>query len=78
MRVEKQEIVKFENGGLQLEVPISVEEDTVWLNWNQISELFDRDIKTIGKHINNIFKEDELDSVTVIEKFATNALDVKI
>lgn len=53
---------------------ISVEEDTVWLNRNQISELFDRDIKTIGKHINNIFKEDELDSVTVIAKFATTSL----
>lgn len=77
MRMEKQEIVKFENGELQLDVSISVEEDTVWLNRNQISELFDRDIKTIGKHINNIFKEDELDSVAVVAKFATTALDGK-
>lgn len=41
---------------------------TVWLNREQLSQLFDRDIKTIGKHINNALKE-ELDRSTVA-KFA--------
>jgi ketosteroid isomerase-like protein len=43
----------------------------------QISELFDRDIKTIGKHINNVLKE-ELKDISVVAKFATTATDGKI
>ena len=34
-------------------LPVAVEQETVWLNRNQMAELFGRDIKTIGKHINN-------------------------
>jgi hypothetical protein len=41
------------------------------LNRNQIAILFNRDVKTIGKHINNIFKEGELDKKVVVAKFAT-------
>lgn len=67
--VKKNEIVLFEDNDIKLEVPISPEEDTVWLNRNQMAELFDRDVKTIGKHINNALKE-ELDNSTVA-KFAT-------
>ena len=52
-----------------------VEQDTVWLNRNQMAELFDRDVKTIGKHINNALKE-ELDS-SVVANFATTANDGK-
>ncbi|HEL1198689.1 TPA: virulence RhuM family protein, partial [Streptococcus equi subsp. zooepidemicus] len=47
----------------------------VWLNRNQLAALFDRDVKTIGKHINNALKE-ELDS-SVVAKFATTASDGK-
>lgn len=59
----------FVNGDLQIDVTVMPDKDTVWLNRNQIAILFDRDIKTIGKHINNALKE-ELDSSTVA-KFAT-------
>ncbi len=48
----------------------------MWLNRNQIALLFDRDIKTIGKHINNALKE-ELSSEAVDAKFATTASDNK-
>lgn len=65
----KNEVVKFVNGSLELEVKVSPDENTVWLNRNQIAELFDRDVKTIGKHINNALKE-ELDDSTVAN-FAT-------
>ena len=61
------EIILFENQNVKLEV--NVKDDTVWLNREQLSKLFDRDIKTIGKHINNALKE-ELDNSTVA-KFAT-------
>lgn len=66
---ERQEIVLFEDDGIKLEVPVSPDQDTVWLNRNQMAELFERDVKTIGKHIGNALKE-ELDDSTVA-KFAT-------
>ena len=63
------EIIRFVNGDLQLDVTVSPDNETVWLNRNQLAQLFDRDVKTIGKHINNALKE-ELDDSTVA-KFAT-------
>lgn len=45
-----------------LSLDVRVENETVWLNRNQIALLFDRDVKTIGKHINNALKE-ELDGI---------------
>ena len=65
--VMKNEIVLFENQNVKLEV--NIKDDTVWLNREQIAKLFNRDIKTIGKHINNALQE-ELDYSTVA-KFAT-------
>ncbi|MCC7575932.1 MAG: virulence RhuM family protein [Methanomethylovorans sp.] len=50
--------------------------DTVWLNRNQMAVLFDRDVKTIGKHINNALNE-ELQGFPVVAKFATTASDGK-
>lgn len=61
------EIILFENQNVKLEV--NMKDETVWLNREQLAELFDRDVKTIGKHINNALKE-ELDNSTVA-KFAT-------
>ena len=63
----KNEIIIFEDQNVKLEV--NMKDETVWLNREQLSKLFNRDIKTIGKHINNVLKE-ELDSSTVA-KFAT-------
>lgn len=53
------------------EISVQFEKDTVWLNRQQLSILFDRDIKTIGKHINNVFSEGELDKSPTVAKFAT-------
>ena len=69
----KNEIILFENQDVKLEV--NVKDDTVWLNREQLAMLFDRDIKTIGKHINNALNE-ELDN-SVVAKFATTAKDGK-
>ncbi len=55
--VSTNEIVLYQpNGTVQMEVRLC--DDTVWLNRNQIATLFDRDIKTIGKHINNALREE--------------------
>ena len=59
-----------------LSLDVRVENDTVWLNRNQLALLFDRDVKTIGKHIKNALKE-ELDGLSVVAKFATTASDGK-
>ncbi|MBU1657454.1 virulence RhuM family protein [bacterium] len=68
-------IVIYSDG--EIELNVSVENETVWLNRNQISELFDRDVKTIGKHIGNIFSDGELEKLAVVANFATTASDGK-
>ena len=60
----------------EVRLEVRLEEDTVWLNRQQLSELFGRDIKTIGKHVNNALKE-ELATIPVVAKFATTASDGK-
>ena len=70
----KNEIVLFENQGVTLEV--NLKDETVWLNTEQIAELFDRDYKTIRKHIKNALQE-ELANQEVVAKFATTAADGK-
>ena len=62
------EIVKFVNGNLELEVNVSPEKETVWLSANQMSLLFDRDEKTIRKHINNVFKDEEVERKSNTQK----------
>ena len=64
------DIVIFETEDHQVKLPVTIEDETVWLNRNEMSELFDRDVKTIGKHINNALKE-ELENQVVVAKFAT-------
>lgn len=63
----KNEIIIFENQNVKLEV--NMKDETVWLNTEQMAKLFDREYKTIRKHINNALEE-ELDNSTVA-KFAT-------
>lgn len=76
MSTDKQiEIYQSEDGQTQIEVHL--EADTVWLNRQQLAELFGRDIKTIGKHINNVFREGELPKDSVVANFATTAADGK-
>ena len=72
----KNEIIKFVNGNLQLDVTVLPEKETIWLNRKQLAQLFDRDVKTIRKHINNALKE-ELSDGMVVAKFATVQADEK-
>lgn len=55
------EVVIFKDNEIELNVNISTEENTVWLTANQMALLFDKDEKTIRKHINNVFRDKELD-----------------
>ena len=69
-KIMENEIVLFETEDKSITLPVQVNADTVWLNRNQLAELFGRDIKTIGKHIGNALKE-ELKESEVVAKFAT-------
>ena len=60
-----------------LHLEVRLENEMVWLNRQQMAQLFDRDVKTIGKHINNALSE-ELQEISVVAKFATTAADGKI
>ena len=66
MDEKKNEIILFENQGVKLEV--NLKDETVWLNTEQLAQLFDRDYKTIRKHINNALNEELKDEV-VVAKF---------
>ena len=68
----KNEIVIFENQNVRLEV--NLKDETVWLSLEQISKLFERDRTVVLRHINNIFKEGELNKEEVIAKFAHTTL----
>lgn len=75
MESSKGEIVMYQpDETIRLEV--RVENETVWLNRQQIAALFSRDVKTIGKHISNALHE-ELEGESVVAKFATTASDGK-
>ena len=71
----RQELILFQSSDEKVSIPVMLDQDTVWLTRLQLAELFDRDVKTIGKHINNALKE-EVDS-SVVAKFATTAADGK-
>lgn len=73
----KDEIALYQLDKLTEHIEVKVEHETVWLNRQQIALLFDRDVKTIGKHIVNVLQE-ELKGFSVVAKFATTAADGKI
>ena len=59
-------IVVYNTG--ELEVNVSIEEETLWLNQKQLGELFNVEIHTINYHIKNIFKQKELEKIPTIRK----------
>ncbi|MBK5211250.1 MAG: virulence protein RhuM/Fic/DOC family protein [Coriobacteriia bacterium] len=76
----KNELVLFQSqdGEVSLPVSVDIDKDDIWLNRDQISKLYGRDIKTIGKHVNNVLNEELAGSAdAVVAKFATTASDGK-
>lgn len=69
MDEKKNEIILFENQGVKLEV--NLKDETVWLNLEQMAELFNKDKSVISRHIKNIFSEEELDRNSTVANFAT-------
>lgn len=61
----------------QGDVQVQLEQETVWLTQKQMSELFEKNVRTISEHVNNIFKEGELDKEAVIRNIRITAEDGK-
>ena len=66
----KDEIILYQLDKLTEHIEVRIENESVWLNRQQIALLFDRDVKTIGKHIANVLKE-ELAGLSTVANFAT-------
>jgi hypothetical protein len=67
----KNEIILYQSGELAEHIEVRLKQETVWLNRTQLATLFGRDVKTIGKHINNVFSEGELIKDSTVANFAT-------
>ena len=63
-------IILYQTPDGQTSLEVKLENETVWLTRQQMAMLFGRDVKTIGKHINNALRE-ELAGESVVAKFAT-------
>ena len=63
------EIVIYQNNEGDIKLDVRLEDETVWLSQAQLALLFNKDKRTITEHINNIFKEGELDEKVVVRKF---------
>ncbi|MBO5194895.1 MAG: virulence RhuM family protein, partial [Bacteroidales bacterium] len=71
------EIILYQPDEEVIRLEVRLENNSVWLNRLQLAELFGRDVKTIGKHINNALRE-ELCNMSVVANFATTATDGKV
>ncbi len=69
--MDKSEIKIYKTDEGKTSIEVKLEKDTVWLNLNQMSYLFERDKSVISRHINNIFKEKELKKEATVAKYAT-------
>ena len=69
------EIVIYEDGDFALDA--TVDSETIWLSQKQMSELFGKNVKTISEHVNNVFKEGELEEESTIRNFRTVQIEGK-
>ena len=74
---KENEIVLFETEDEKVRLTVPIQEDTVWLTQAQMTELFDTSKQNVSLHINNCFKEGELDKGSVVKDFLTTASDGK-
>ena len=74
---KKKELVVFETEDNKVRLEVSVEDETVWLTQAQMTQLFETSKQNVSLHINNCFKEGELDKDSVVKDFLTTAADGK-
>lgn len=64
----KNEIILYQTDELPEHIEVRINEDTVWLNQEQLTHLFQRDQSVVSRHIRNVFKEGELDEKSNMQK----------
>lgn len=75
--MEKNSILIYNTADGKVSVTLYAKDGSVWMNQNQMAELFDTSKQNVGQHISNILKENELDKNSVVKNFFTTALDGK-
>ncbi len=75
--METGEIIIYQAPDGQTSIDVKLENETIWLNLNQMAVLFERDKSVISRHLSNVFKEKELDYGSVVAKNATTGVDGK-
>jgi len=68
--MEKSEIKIYHTPDGKASIEVKLEKETVWLSQKQMAELFDKDSDTIGLHLRNIYKSEELDMISTTEKYS--------
>ena len=77
MEDSQQNIIIYNTKDCKAAVSLYAKEGMVWMNQNQIAQLFDTSKQNIGQHISNILKEGELDEISVVKNYFTTAADGK-
>ena len=77
MRTDESNIIIYNTLDGKASVVLYAQDGSVWMNQNQLAELFDTSKQGIGQHIANILTEKELDANSVVKKFFTTASDGK-
>ena len=67
--MNKSEIILYKTQDSDITIDVLVDKETVWLTQEQMGMLFDKDRRTVGDHIKNVFREGELDEKVVCRKF---------
>ncbi|MCX5706034.1 MAG: virulence protein RhuM/Fic/DOC family protein [Candidatus Omnitrophica bacterium] len=70
-------IVIYQARDKKVRLEVNLDQDTIWLTQKQMSKLFEKDTRTVNEHLQNIFKDKELERRSVIRKFRITALDGK-
>jgi prophage maintenance system killer protein len=71
MKKNEQNIIIYQNTDGNIKLDVHIQDESVWVKRQQMAILFGRDVKTIGKHVNNVFAEGELERSSTVAKFAT-------
>jgi hypothetical protein len=77
MNEKNNQIIIYSTADGEMKLEVKLENETVWLSQKQMAELFDKDVRTINEHVNNVFIDEELDKNSVIRNFRITAVDGK-
>ncbi len=74
---DRQEFIIYNTVDGKASVSLFARDGMVWMNQNQLAELFDTSVPNISMHISNILKEKELEEFSVVKDYLTTAADGK-